>query len=290
MRSKIKLLNLLIPLIVFSLLLCCGGCGILNLEMSQSQQQQQQTENIPKSLKKIEKGLEQVFLALGGPSIEPEQEGQSQTNNNRQNQQQSSNKNEQSSQKQVSNNEGQQANSDSKQDTGQTEDSKTNIRETVQTLHLSWNDYMPEIIAKGAGRELLDGFSSALNELSTAISATDQNAILITANKVYKYVPDFYALYEGKLAEFKRINYYTRNIILYAASDDWANVSLNLAELKDTWTLAKNSSAQQQEDTTRLELSIYELEKVVQSKDKDLVKIKGELTLNNIQTLLKTLE
>ncbi|NLP43174.1 MAG: hypothetical protein GX351_00945, partial [Peptococcaceae bacterium] len=244
-------------------------------------QQQQQTEDIPKSLERIEKDLEQVFLALAGPSVELEQKGQGQANNGQQSQQQSSSSDGKQNQQQ---------NSDSKQAAGQTEDSKTQISETLRALHLGWNDYMPEIVAKGASRELLDGFSTALNELSTAISTTDRSTILIAANKLYKYVPDFYALYEAKLAELKRINYYTRNIIIYAASDDWTNTALNLSELKDAWTLAKNSSAKQQEDTTRLDLSIYELEKVIQSKDKDLVKTKGELTLNNIQTLLKSLE
>jgi hypothetical protein len=277
MKTAIKFL---ISIIVFTLLLGLGGCGIINRDMKQNQQQQQ-TEDIPKSLERIEKDLEQVFLALAGPSVELEQKGQGQANNGQQSQQQSSSSDGKQNQQQ---------NSDSKQAAGQTEDSKTQISETLRALHLGWNDYMPEIVAKGASRELLDGFSTALNELSTAISTTDRSTILIAANKLYKYVPDFYALYEAKLAELKRINYYTRNIIIYAASDDWTNTALNLSELKDAWTLAKNSSAKQQEDTTRLDLSIYELEKVIQSKDKDLVKTKGELTLNNIQTLLKSLE
>jgi len=285
MKSAMKFLA---ATVVFFLFLSLSGCGIFNREDNQSQKQQ--TKDIPKSLETIEKDLEQLFLALGGPSIELEQQGSSQMSNNRQNQQQSSNSAEQSNQKQTSSGESQQSDSEPKKDSGQADDPKTKISEAVQNLHLSWNDYMPEIVSKGAGRELMDGFSTALNELSTAVSTADQKALQIAANKLYKYVPDFYALYEGKLAEFKRINYYARNIIIYAASDDWDNAALNLADLKDTWTLAKNSGPQQQLDTTKLELSIYELEKVIQSKNKDLVKTKGELTLKNIQDLLKSLK
>ena len=61
--------------------------------------------------------------------------------------------------------------------------------------------------------------------------------------------------------------------------------------LSSSWTLYKNAVPKdQQEDANKLDLSIYEFEKVMKEKNQPLIDIKGRVTLSNIQSLEQALE
>ncbi|RNC29845.1 MAG: hypothetical protein AWM53_00063 [Candidatus Dichloromethanomonas elyunquensis] len=244
------------------------GCSMLKkITGQQPKQESQSQQEEPKQLMQIETILDKIFTDLGGPALESEKvQGQGQEDQPGQNQQ-----NKQSA---------------SVQDPWQ------QVSQEIKSLHLSWNEIMPEAAKKGAKKDLIDNFSNTLNNLTKTADTKDKDKVLLSANSLYQYIPELYSLYQTKTSpELKRVNYYSRNIILNAKTGNWDKVSSDTEKLKSLWSLIKNTAGKdQQEDSAKLDLSIYELEKVVQERNKELIDIKGKIIQTNLQSLLKSME
>ena len=162
----------------------------------------------------------------------------------------------------------------------------------ISNLHYQWNEFMPEIAKKGADMKLVDNFDNALNKLTTTVTTKDSEKILSSANDLYSHIPDLYSLYRSKMSpEAKRMIYYTRNIILEAAKNNWEQVKKDDDSLEKSWNLFRNTlEKEQQQIGDQLNFSIYELNKVVTEKNKQLADIKGRIALSNIKELEKSFE
>jgi hypothetical protein len=166
------------------------------------------------------------------------------------------------------------------------------ITPVINDLHYKWNSFLPMAVKKGAGMPLIDGFSNALNSLTDTIIGKNKTNTLMAASYLYAYIPQLYSLYKTEVSpEIKRIRYCTRNSMLNAMTGNWEQAGYDLNSLKSSWTLFKNTlPAEMQENSSMLELSIYEFEKVVQKKNQSLTDIKGRVAMSNIETLEKALE
>lgn len=289
---RTKVLSLASCLIIFFSLL--PGCTIWSKLSGQPGQQQEQTDEVPKQMEKLETAIEDIFLALNGPSLGSEKKEDNGEANKGQkldqgqeNQGQDQQKTQQQDGQQQKTQQGQQG----QQANQQTKNPWQEVDQAVKELHLNWNEYMPEITKKGGSKELLDGFSNALNNLTKIAESKERAGTLLGANQVYGHISGIYSLYKTKEPpELKRISYYTRNTVLDSLTGDWSKAQSDLEEVKNRWSLVKNSINQdQQEDSAKLDLSIYELEKVVKQNNKELAEIKGSITLMNIQDLEKAI-
>lgn len=299
--------RLLVYTACFMCFITLAGCGLLN--KSQPPEQSDQSEEIPKQLAEIESTIEKIFMVLDGPVLssdknqkdQKEQNSQTQKQDQDQDQKQSKEQDQNQGQKQEQEqSKGQDQNQGQKpsQEQGQEQQNKEErdpwqqATLDVQALHVSWNEYMPEITKKGVRKEVLDGFGDALNNLTKITSDKDKMKTFLALNKLYENIPDFYSFYQTKIpSQLKQVIFFTRSSILYSTSDDWDKAFSDMDKLKSTWALLKNSMGnQQQEDSIKLELSIYELEKVIKERNKDLIQIKGKITLNNIKALQKSME
>lgn len=306
LKHKINLKIILLSLLgIFLIIGCITGCGMFKKNSNQQQNPEGQTDKIPKQLQNIESNIEKIFLTLGGPSLGAKEEKSDQTTDKdssksqesqgqgEEKQQESQGQQEQNEQKGSEGQKPEQGEEPgtSKKQAGE-QDPWQQITQQIKNLHFSWNEYLPEAIKKGAKKEVIDGFSEALNKLTKITEDKGAVKSLLTANQLYSYVPDLYSLYKTKTSpEFKRLGYYARNSILTARSSDWTKASSDIEELKSTWALVKNTiDKKQQEDSAKLDLSIYELDKVVKEKNKNLTEIKGEITLTNIEALQKSME
>ncbi len=285
-----------VPLLFIVFLIISGcilGCGILKNNPGQQSKQATQEDKIPKQLETMELSLEKIFKAFDGPSANSEEEKSDQKTQEKaaeSNQGQDPNQQKQDNSK----NSGEQGTSqkDQSKDQGKQKSPWEQLTSEIKNLHFSWNEYLPEVSKKGSKKEVIEGFSNALNNLTKVAESKDKNKILLATNQLYGQVPDLYSLYKTKAPpELRRITYYTRNSILTSMAADWVKASSDLEELKTRWSLVKNTVDQeQQEDSAKLDLSIYELEKVIKEKNQDLVQIKGKITLANIQVLQKSME
>ena len=159
-------------------------------------------------------------------------------------------------------------------------------------MHYQWNNLMPEAIQKGANNDLVNHFDSALNNLSSTVKSKNQTEIMMAANRLYAYIPDLYSLFQTKSSpQIKRMRYYSRGVILNASAADWDQADADMNSLKSVWALYKNSLSKDQQDlANKLDLSIYELEKVVKERNQTLVGIKGKIELSNTQALEEAAE
>lgn len=257
MKDIIKKPGLLSILLIIALLSTFTACGQSSAQKPGGQQQSaqqppQQHDKVPDQLKGIESSIESIIKTLGGPTVETEGGGKG----------------------------GQQ---------GGQQDPWAQITGVVNSLHYEWNAYMPMAAKAGATKTLLDNFSGSLNNLTSAATAKSTETTLSAANSLYSYVPDFYSFYKTQTSpEIKRIRYYTRDAMLSAALTNWTQVDNDIASLKSSWSIYKNILPKdQQENASKLDFSIYELEKVVKDRHQHLVDIKGRVTMSNIQEIEK---
>lgn len=281
---------------VILVLILVPGCSLLNKDSGQQPQQQEQAEKAPKQLEEMEKNIENIFLALGGPALESQEQDQKQQKNGQEGKDQEKQEDDKSSQDQDQAKSEEQEKTQGGQEDQQKEtqappDPWQQVSDDIKNLHTGWNDYLPEVSKKGGSKDLIDQFGNTLNDLTKAADTKDKNKTFLAANNLYQAIPDIYSLYKTKTSpELKRLIYYTRNTILLTKTGDWDKAGSSMEDLKNLWSLAENTIGKdQQEETTKLDLSIYELEKVVKEKDANLVEIKGKITLTNIGTLISTL-
>lgn len=159
-------------------------------------------------------------------------------------------------------------------------------------MHYELNGYTPEAIKLGASKSLLDGLETSLNDLTLAVMNKNRDNTIMTANRLYSYIPDLFALHKSSISpEIKRIRYYIRDSILNSLADNFPQSETDISSMKSSWSMLKISlSKEMQDNAGKLDFSIYELEKVVKEKNKALVDIKGRVALSNVSALEKAMK
>jgi hypothetical protein len=295
--------------IILLLFLCLFTAGCAKNEEPQDAQlqalkQNQEQEKESEKLKDIEADLEAVFEVLGGPSVKTDKSskhdqqttGEQEKTDRQQGDGQKTGEDQsgkdQGEQKQNNEKQGEQQQTSKDQQKPQVPDKWSKAEELIRKLHYKWNDFSPDLSKKGADIKLIDNFDNALNQLTTTISSRDTQKVLTSANTLYSKLPDLYSLYRTKLSpEAKRMVYYTRNIILEAAKDNWEQVATDNEAIEKSWSLFRNTlENEQKKPGDKLNFSIYELKKVSAEKNKQLTDIKGKIVLDNIRDLQKSIE
>lgn len=282
--------------VVIVIVLSIGFTGCSNQQANPDVQQQsaeneQENEEIPDILKGIEKSIESIIFKLGGPAVDTEGEMQEQQDSLKSQKGKQDKKQEEEKQGQEQGQE-QDQNQEKGNQKQKSSDIWNEISSLIENLHYQWNSYMPMIAKKGANNVLIDNFGNALNNLTNSLSIKNIEESLLSTSKLYSYIPNIYSLYRSKISpEIKRIRYYSRNIILVSKNEDWAQTESDMTNLKSSWNLFKNSLDKNQEDNSvKMDYSLYELEKAIKTKNKLLVEIKGKITLDNIKNIEKSTE
>jgi len=316
----ISLRSTYILIFVISLIICLPitGCGNKNNGLTGQQQSAQNEKNedkVPQQLSGMEENIEGIITALNGPSVSKENEGsKNNTGTNEEDREKSSptddpgSKNNKEDEKKGSESDSESNSSESpspaestpspnKGDTGnkpksspaksQKQDPWAKITPLVNSLHYQWNELMPDVSSKGAARELTDNFSNSLNNLTNTIITKNKDSTLMASNKLYSYIPDILYLYKSKTSpELKRIKYYTRDAVLNSLNPNWAVAEADITSLKSSWLTFKNTADKKlNEEVSKLDYSINELEKVIKDKNQPLIDIKGRVVLTNINAL-----
>ncbi|QEY33991.1 hypothetical protein FL966_02415 [Caproiciproducens galactitolivorans] len=292
--------------LVFTLLTACGSQQSSESGATQTESSSQADQGSEKALPDLiglENNIEMIIKTLNGPAVLVKQGMQQNDQSTQSGQNNASSQENQSSQESQGQQEGQytQANQSSQQSQGgqqsqpQTSsqpDPMTTVSQTVDMMHYQWNNLMAAAVKKGAKQELINNFSTALNNLSNTVSSKNKMNIMLAANKVYANIPDLYSLFQPKPSpEIKRVRYYSRSAILNSLASNWKQADSDISNLKSVWELYKNSLGKEQQDmANKLDLSIIELEKVVKGKNLKLVDIKGKVMLSNTEALEKAAE
>jgi hypothetical protein len=297
-------------LIVLALLMppLLSGCSSERQGQSSPEQKQLSGEEgpdkIPEQLKDMEESIEKIISAMDGPTAGLEEEGKAMQGKDSQEKQQALGENRTGSKKEQENSGEKNKVQDQNEDQNQTQEQEKKagakvqegrweeITPIVNSMHYKWNSYMPSAVKMGANKKLIDDFSNALNSLTDTIISKNQTNTLLAASYLYAYIPDFYSLYKtNPTPEIKRIRYYTRNAMLNAMTANWTQAGNDINNLKSSWSIFKNTPDKEQQDhVTRLDFSIYELDKVIREKSQTLTDIKGRVAMANIDSLEKAIK
>lgn len=309
----------------FILLFSLAGCNKSNKSETQklSTQKSQGSEKAPEQLKTIEEGIEKIFKALDGPvgmSIEDKEskgskkeekggqekgtqkssgkkqdegsKGQGDSDSGDSGDSEKSDKQSGSSDKSKSESGDQKQQKQQQQPQQQTKtDPWQEVSKSIQELHTNWDEYAPKSMKDGATKELTDQFGNALNNLTMVSMKKNNVDTMIATNQLYAYIPDFYYLYKTEVSpEIKKVKYYARDCIISAMKLNWFQTDSDIKNLKASFTIFKRSlEDEMKEKGTKIENSIYELEKVEKERNKELTDIKGRLVLKGTMSLEKEL-
>lgn len=292
MKIKIKCIKFLSILLVsvFTLFAACSSQSSQQSSQAESSQAESESEDIPSDLTELENNIEMIVKTLDGPAVQVNQETQQSGGGGTQSEQSNQGGN-QSQQEGQSSQQGQ-GQQQSQPSSSTPQDPMEKISPIIEKLHYQWNNLMPMVIKKDANKDLVNNFDNALNNLSNTVISKSKINTLIAANQLYSYIPDLYLLFKSKPSpEIKRVRYYSRSAILNALAAQWTQADSDIDKLKSVWVLYKNTVSKEQQDTAnKLDLSIYELEKVIKERNQTLVNIKGKVEFSNIEDLEKASE
>jgi chemotaxis protein histidine kinase CheA len=296
MRDIMKFITRIF-IILLTFILISTSCG-KEEEKKSSDEISKQEDKLPKELEEIEKGIDDINKDLKGPTEEEDKSPNNEEDNkeeqqskegeqNKENQQESQNEQKDTENSSISNQQGEQEQKKEESEEQKQKETWDKVKTAVDELHYKWNKYKPMAIKKGIDNKVVEGFGTTLNNLTNVLQQRNQMDTLTEINKLYSFIPDFYALYKTDVpAEIKRIKYYVRNIMLNAIIENWIQTEADIKELKTVWSIYKGSMKEEQKDISDLmSLSIVDIEKVVLEKDKVLVGIKGKVCLLNIKEL-----
>lgn len=311
LKEKILIIIFAIMLFIPPVLAGCGQSSQSQPPQPQQAQTQEQGDKIPDQLKSMEDSLENIFKALNGPALVKEEEGKGKEGQQQDTGGKKEESKEQKDQGQKSegggqeNKENQEKGQDKEKDQNKDQEKQggenqqppqpdpwSDCLSTAHSLHYQWNGYMPEAVRKGANKTLVDGFSSSLDNLTNAIISKNRINTLLAASSVYSHIPDFYGLYRTSVSpEIKRIRHYIRNSMLGAMTANWPQAQSDIENLKSSWSMFKNAlDKDQQDNASKLDFSIYELERVIKAENQPLSDIKGRIALDNVQAIEKAAE
>lgn len=290
MKNKIKCIKILsISLVLLlTLLTACSSKSSEQSSESESSKSGSESEEVPKDLTELENNIEMIEQTLGGPSIQTKQMQQQTGQSTQSSEGAQSGQNDQSQQGSQSSQQSQ-GQQQSKSSSSSQPDPMEKVPAIVDKMHFQWNNLMSAAVKKGANKDLVNNFGNKLNDLSSTVVSKDKIKTLIAANQLYAYIPDLYLLFKSKLSpEIKRVRYYSRSAILNSLTANWTKANSDIDNLKSIWVVYKTGLNKDQQDVAnKLDLSIYELEKVVKGKNQPLVRIKGKVEFSNIEALEK---
>jgi len=166
------------------------------------------------------------------------------------------------------------------------------INTKVDELNVQWNSYEPEALKAGVAATVIENFESALNDLTDKAALRDQYGAILAANHLTRYIPDFLEKYTNKTPpDLQRLSFYTREILLNARADHWESAQTNVTMIQTIWRrIEPIVPPQGKTAASKFDLSLSDLENVVQATNANLVKVKGNIVLKNIEELRKAFE
>ncbi|MBM7581642.1 hypothetical protein JOD02_000465 [Caldicoprobacter guelmensis] len=155
----------------------------------------------------------------------------------------------------------------------------------IKALNELWNSYEPQAKKDGAPDVLISRFENQLNTLTSTIMARNEEKTLVAANGLYQYYPQFFNLYRHKAPpEIKEIKYYLQEIVINAEAGKWENAAALLGNMEKAWQTAKTRMQKPDKELNeRIDYAIQDFSQVVKQKDLQLVKLKGEILLKNME-------
>lgn len=155
------------------------------------------------------------------------------------------------------------------------------IKKDVMALHSAWNSYEAKAISDFAMQSAINDFESALNNLTKTVESQDAYQSLLEVNQLYKYLPDFYMLYESKVPpDLDRLRFAAKKIQLLCEKKDFAGANDVLMYFENIWMTARPKlKSDNAEIVSKFEFAFADLKNAVIAKNDMIVEAKTEVLL-----------
>lgn len=166
------------------------------------------------------------------------------------------------------------------------------IKKDVLELHSVWNGYEAKAIADFAMQTTINDFESALNNLTRTVEAHDAYLSLLEVNQLYKYLPDFYMLYESEVPpDLDRLRFAAKKIMLLCEKQNFTGANDVLQYFENIWmTTRPKLKKDNAEIVSKFEFAFADLKNSVIAKNEMIVKAKSEVLLKIVDEIEKKAE
>jgi hypothetical protein len=218
-----------------------------------------------------------------------DQQGQQQQGQQKQDQQGQQQQGQQKQNQQGEQQQGQQE----QQQQGQQQDNATwsKADTSIRKIHQEWNSLEPEAVKAGLMPEVRDRFEKTMEDLTMSISAQKAEESLINVIEMYGFYADMAAALKSKLpAPAYRLKYEIMIMAAYAHMQNWTLAQNHSSGLTQQWEMLKmKDEGTNSEAFTQSEYALTDFRRAVEMKQKQLVLIKAEIALKNLDELSKKL-
>jgi len=166
------------------------------------------------------------------------------------------------------------------------------IKKDVLELHSAWNSYEAKAISDFAMQTTINDFESALNNLTKTVEAQDAYLSLLEINQLYKYLPDFYMLYESKVPpDLDRLRFAAKKIMLLSEKQNFTGANDVLLYFENIWMTARPKlKSENAEIVSKFEFAFADLKNAVIAKNDMIVEAKSEVLLKLVDEIEKKAE
>jgi hypothetical protein len=162
------------------------------------------------------------------------------------------------------------------------------INTTILQLHSKWNVLEPLLIQQSTSTEMIAAFKDTLDNLTKYGINKDQFGTLVTANNLTAYLPKFMIYFKKQVPpEIYSLKYHVRNIVLNAAADNYPAAEESLRQIKQQGEMLKTTLIEKKAMSVinQFDTSTTNLQKSLQKKDIDLIKINAGIVMKNIMRI-----
>jgi len=156
----------------------------------------------------------------------------------------------------------------------------------VEDTHRQWNDYESTAVRDKARDYTITEFERFLNGLTVAVNRQDIDAAMEQANGMCLAAADFLDLYKNNPdGQITKVRYYLQQSCIDAGQDDWAGARQSVTVGKrEAEELGREVELEEADRglIEKLNLSIDNMEVAMANRDLDLLKIKKDIALENL--------
>lgn len=219
----------------------------------------------------------------GSKSIQEQQQSQSQKDGQEESQKQKEGQEDNQGQKEDQDQGGDEEKKQSdKEDTQKEEENKQNQDQQNQKTE-----------SPGATEAEGKDSKSVLEKIDPMISVAKEDLQIINSSvEVTKYIPEFMSLFKSTVPpNIYKLKYFVRHLTIAAKQESWEEVSTSFDEFKQLWDTVESDATEADSDLKiQLKQGIDELENVIKTENVNLVGIKSNLLIGNIESLIKKIE
>lgn len=163
------------------------------------------------------------------------------------------------------------------------------VKKTTEGIHNSWGDYEILAIENGIKKQELTKFEETINKLTISIDKKNIEESLVYSNDITYDMAPFFDLYKGNHeGELMRLRYFIRQVLLYGMQGEWDKSEETITQAEESMNTARAKIKLEKEDQKLMEklgLSIANMKTSIPMKNVELLKIKRDIVLKNVDEI-----